>query len=123
MVTRDKMKRSLLLVCCLLTAIGAFGITRKIPLTLRSMSLRWRGLRPESLPQLRRRAFRFKSFQTLVPYVEIDLRSNERLPLQSIQVGPIGDQELLAHAAMLLLESKGYENAAELIHASSYRLR
>jgi hypothetical protein len=46
-----------------------------------------------------------------------------RIPITSIRVGPIGEQELAGHSLQLLLKSKGYENATELVQASSYQLR
>jgi hypothetical protein len=77
----------------------------------------------EDLARDSKMKFRIKN-GVLVPYVEVDLAdASGRLPLESIWIGPIGDQGLAEHVATLLLRSKGYEKAHLLMHTSGYRLR
>ena len=68
---------------------------------------------------------RFRSRnQLLVPYVELELPAeDDRLPLDSVWIGPLGDQELLKHASLLVLSSAGYDKPGKLIHSAGFEIR
>ncbi len=68
---------------------------------------------------------RFRSRnELLVPYVELELPAkDDRLPLDSVWIGPLGDQQLLKHASVLVLSSTGYEKPEKLIHSAGFEIR
>jgi hypothetical protein len=60
----------------------------------------------------------------LTPYVVIPIGGpNNRLPLISVYVSPLGDSQLAAHAAELCLAGAQYPNPGAIIHAPKYSLR
>jgi hypothetical protein len=72
-------------------------------------------------PYIRDVRFRVRNSQ-LVPYIELELSYKDgKLPISEIRVAPIGDQDLAAHVARLVLQANGYDPG--LVKASSYRLR